>query len=328
MKHLTNFSIYKYDIDQFYDVKTELSQLLNDLSLDGLELLMGGHPIPDLPMNEIASVHLPFWVTWLDVWRGEPGAIDHYFPEVEESRIRYMCGGYTPTEMTETLAGFWNEAADINAAYAVMHACHVELEHAFTRKFSYANSEVLNAFSELLNETAKKFPAGEPPITIGIENLWWPGLTFQNADETLDFIDQLKFNNWCFVLDTGHFLNTNHELKDEGESFAFLYERLGKLPQAILDKIDVIHLSYSCTGAYQKQSISQGLTEGFSELSFSEKYILARDHAAKIDRHQPFSKHEIYEIVAMLQPQFLVHEFLGPIEKRKEEIKQQRGLFL
>jgi hypothetical protein len=184
----------------------------------------------------------------------------------------------------------------------------------------------LTSFAELLNSTAARFPSKEPPVAIAIENLWWPGLTFVDHTETQMFIEQLNFDNWCFVLDTGHLLNTNWKRKSEMESIHFLDENLKKFPEEIINKIDVLHLSYSNTGKYQAQSIAGGLPTDFASLSFGDKYILARDHASRIDQHLPFSSPEINQILDQINPRYIVHEFLGSLEKKRLSIQQQKGL--
>ncbi|MCG8308464.1 MAG: TIM barrel protein [Cytophagales bacterium] len=327
MKHLTNFSVYEQDTNQFKDLLVELPQFLEESSLDGLELLIGYQHPHQIPPKLVTGVHLPFWVTWLDVWKQRTGALKRYFGDIDKAQIRYLCGGETPQKMIEALSSLWNDAARLNVAYAVIHACHVELEHAFTRKFNYSNHEVLSAFAELLNSAAAQFPAGEPPVTIAIENLWWPGLTFTDHRETRAFAEQLKFNNWCFVLDTGHLLNTNFELENEMDSIAYLKDRLDGFPDEIRYKIDVLHLSYSCSGAYQKQSIARGLPAGFHSLSLGDRYAMAREHASRIDRHESFSLRAISDLTDRIEPEFLVHEFLGPKRKREIYINQQRSLF-
>lgn len=326
MKHLTNFSVYKYDVEQFDNIDSQLPDFLKNHSLDGLEVLIGYEQLDVIPRQFVTSVHLPFWVTWLEVWKGLANAAAKYFGTVEEDHVRYLCGGRTKENMIEVQAGFWREAARLGAAYAVIHACHVELEHAFTRKFPYSSSEVLTAFAQFLNATASQFPDGEPPVCIAIENLWWPGLTFTNHDETKAFTDQLKFTNWCFVLDTGHLLNTTYEPKDEKESIDFLLNKLNDFPVEVLDKMDVLHLSYSCTGEYQRQSIAQGLPEGYAKMSFTDRFKLAREHASAIDNHNPFSLPQVNDVIQLVNPKYLVHEFLGTIEKRTGKIKQQVGL--
>ena len=326
MKHLTNLSKYSYDLEEFQDLDTDLQAFLMEFGLDGIELLIGYERTIDFPAETVESVHLPFWVTWLDIWKERPGAIEKYFGNIDDEHIKYMCGGADREQMIKVQAELWQEAARLNAAYMVIHACHMELEHAVTRNYSYSNAEVLHHFADFLNATAKTFASNEPPVKIGIENLWWPGLTFERDTETIDFIERLDFDNWCFVLDTGHLLNTNHDLKNENDSIDFLIKTINAFPAEIKSRIEVLHLSYSCSGSYQKQSILDGLPVDFREWKLGDKFKFARDHATKIDWHHPFSSTQVSKLIELIKPKFVVHEFLGKLPDRKEKLRRQLQL--
>ncbi|MCT4644760.1 MAG: sugar phosphate isomerase/epimerase [Carboxylicivirga sp.] len=324
MKELINFSNYQYDSQQFTNIDKELPAFLKEHNLQGIELLIGYEEESIYPKELIHSVHLPFWVTWLDVWNEKDNAISRYFDGVDKSYLNYMCGGETSVEMTDNLAKLWINAKSYNADYAVMHACHVELEHAFDRRYTYSNMDVLKSVAALLNSTAKKFPAGEPPITLGLENLWWPGLTFLNHKETLAFMEMLEFDNWHFVLDTGHLFNATLKIESEARAIDFFDNWIHKLPQEIYNRIKTIHLSYSGSMRYQKETMLAGVPENFNKMRFSEKYTQARNNASNIDKHHPFSSNKIYDCLDQLNADTLVHEFLGSLTNKSEFLRIQK----
>ncbi len=326
MKHLTNFSNYSFDTDQFNELRTELPAYLKKHDLAGVELLIGYTEETLLPPDNIAGVHLPFWVTWLNIWNEKSGAVENYYPGVPANHIPWMCGGNNKKEMVRSLANLWTRAAATGASYAVIHACHVELTHAFTREYSYSNAEVLSAFAELLNETARQFPGGEPPLTIAIENLWWPGLQFRNSEESLSFMNQLQFNNWSFVLDTGHLLNTEHSHTNELSAIEFLIDQTSIWPEEIIQRIKVIHLCYSSSGLYQQNSVKKGLPVNYSDMNFDERYKTAREHVMKIDEHLPFSCDKINKLIEFISPEFTVHEFIGTIDTKSKYLNIQKAI--
>jgi len=312
-ENLVDFSIHPSDLKRLEDGWKGLKKYIDKSDADGVELLIGYEAASaDIPREIVKSIHLPFWITWLDVWRKGEKGLKAYFPPMPPDHIQYCCGGSSQAEMVATQKKLWEFAADFQPKQAVMHAAHVELEHAFTRKFTYADDEVLQTFAELLNRTAQEFSDGEPPCTIGIENLWWPGLNFENAALTDDFAGSLAFDKWNLVLDTGHLMNTNPKLRCEDEAVDFVLEKLTQLSTEIRKRIQSIHLNLSLSGEYQLQQIRRGLPAEWANLSHGEKYTSARNHVLKIDQHLPFQSTRAKEIVDLIQPHTIVHEFITP----------------
>lgn len=311
MKQLVNFSVYPADRARFDNDWRKLRDYTQNLGLDGIELLLGFDPPPtDIPAGLVQAVHLPFWITWLDVWRGRPGAAARYFPGVPPAELKYYCGGESRVAVIELNRRLWSSAAKLSPAYAVFHVSHVEMEHAFTRRFSYANAEVIAAAANILNTVAASFPAGEPPVHLLLENLWWPGLTFTHHTAEL-LAEQLEFSNWGFVLDTGHLMNTNSRLDDEEAAIEFVLETVAALPQSMRARIEALHFSLSTSGEYQRAQMARGLPPGFAEQNLFDRLEASRRNALNIDQHRPFTHPRCAEIVDAVQPQSVTHEFLS-----------------
>ncbi len=310
-QNLIDFSIYPPDLNRFENAWKGLEEYVERKELDGVELLIGyDRPSNDIPKEIVKSVHLPFWVTWLDVWRkGEDGA-KAYFPKISTEDLKYRCGGSNKIDMIASQKQLWEYAALLNPQHAVLHAAHVELEHAFTRDFTYKSAEVLASFADMLNKTAQEFSDGEPPVTLAIENLWWPGLDFLFPAEVDDFAARLEFSNWNFLLDTGHLMNTNIALRCEDEAIDFVLDRVSRLSKDVQEKIKSLHLNCSLSGEYQLKQVQEGLPFNWSELNFSDKYSSARNHVLQIDQHLPFQSSRVKEILAELNPEIVIHEFI------------------
>lgn len=324
-QNLIDFSVYPSDLNRFENGWKGLEEYIESKKLDGVELLIGyDFPDKEIPKEIVKSVHLPFWVSWLDVWRKGDGAAKSYFPEISSENLKFCCGGSNKKDMIATQKQIWEYASLFNPAHAVLHAAHVELEHAFTRDFTYKNVEVLASFADMLNMTAHEFSNGEPPVTLAIENLWWPGLDFLFPAEVDDFAGRLNFSNWNFLLDTGHLMNTNIALRCEDEAIDFVLDRVSRLSKDVQDRIKSLHLNCSLSGDYQIKQVQKGLPENWSNLNFSDKYSSARNHVLKIDQHLPFQTSRVKEIVSQIQPNIVIHEFITKnMDEFSEKLKVQ-----
>ncbi|PKQ61886.1 hypothetical protein BZG02_14370 [Labilibaculum filiforme] len=306
-----DFSVHPSDLNRFENQWRGLQEYIIDKKLDGVELLIGyDSPSEEIPKEIIKSVHLPFWVTWLDVWRKGGAAANYYFPNVPAEQLQFCCGGENAGEMIATQKKLWEYASKLNPAHAVVHAAHVELEHAFTRDFTYKSTEVLASLAEMLNQTAQEFGNGEPPVPLAIENLWWPGLDFLFPAQADDFASRLEFSNWNLLLDTGHLMNTNIALRCEDEAIDFVLERVSRLSKDIQEKIKSLHLNLSLSGEYQTNQVMKGLPEGWAGLKDTDKYSTTRNHVLKIDQHLPFTSKRVKEIIYEIQPEIVIHEFI------------------
>jgi len=324
-QNLIDFSVHPSDLNRFSNKWLGLQEYILEKNIDGVELLIGyDAPSKEIPSDIVKSIHLPFWVSWLDVWRKGEEAAKYYFPNVSEEHLQFCCGGKNSIEMIASQKKLWEYAAHFQPAHAVLHGAHVELEHAFTRDFTYKSTEVLSGFSDMLNRTAQEFNGGEPPVTLAIENLWWPGLDFLFPAETDDFASRLDFSNWNLLLDTGHLMNTNIALRDEDEAIDFVLDRISRLSKDIQGKINSVHLNLSLSGEYQTKQVMAGLPTGWSGLSHAEKYSTARKHVLQIDQHLPFQSKRVKEIIQELKPENVIHEFITKdIEEFSEKLEIQ-----
>ncbi len=326
-QNLIDFSIYPPDLNRFENGWKGLEEYVESKKLDGVELLIGyDRPSNDIPKEIVKSVHLPFWVTWLDVWRKGEDAAKAYFPNTPPEDLIFRCGGRNKIEMIATQKKLWEYAALLNPQHAVLHAAHVELEHAFTRDFTYKSAEVLETFVEMLNKTAQEFSDGEPPLTLAIENLWWPGLDFLFPAEVDDFAARFEFSNWNFLLDTGHLMNTNIALRCEDEAIDFVLDRISRLSKDAQGRINSLHLNCSLSGEYQLKQVQEGLPSNWTGLNYSDKYSTARNHVLQIDQHLPFQSSRVKEIISETQPEIVIHEFITKsMDEFSEKLDIQRN---
>jgi hypothetical protein len=326
LKELINFSTHPGDLQRFNNDWQEVERFVRNHECDGLELLIGYDELPEISENLVQAVHLPFLISWLDIWRDDPDAFARYYPGLKLEHAHIYCGGRNSSELIKSQRLLWEKASSLNANYAVFHVCHIEMPHTYTRKYTYTDNEVVDAAADFLNSVAGTFENGEPPIRLFLENLWWPGLNFTSGEVTERLTEKINFNNWAFVLDTSHLINTNWELETEEQAIDFLLYIIEGLPIQTKERIEGLHLNLSISSAYQKRD--REIPEEYYQDSFYGKYSIVREHVRHIDQHNPFTSPRCREIAEALKPDYVVHELLGAsLEELSAKIKTQRAAF-
>ncbi|MEM7797815.1 MAG: TIM barrel protein [Chloroflexota bacterium] len=327
---MVNWSVYPMDVERFADGWQGVARYVAAYGFDGVELLIGDQPLPaEIPSGLVQGIHLPLWISWLDIWRNAPDAIERYFPQTDPGWATYYGGGHNSAEMTANLSRLWQAAAASDADYMVWHVSHCEAAHAFNRAYTYSDEEVVDALAELFNATALSFPRHEPPLTLALENVWWPGLTFTRNEIAVRLAEQLAFDNWCFVLDPAHLMNTNHSLRSEEEAIDFVLERVAQLDPAVVDRIQVVHLNLSLSGSFQQQAIERGPPPNFTTLPYPDQFKVTQPLVHRIDQHRPFTSFRCRDIVTAVAPHTLVHEFTSKnLDELDQKLKKQLSAYM
>ncbi|MEA1984115.1 MAG: TIM barrel protein [Euryarchaeota archaeon] len=306
MQELMNFSVYACDIERFGESWDDVRTFLSHHELDGIELLLGRGPLPDVPAGLVKGVHLPSPVGMYRVLKGTTS-----FPEeMDEDMILFLYGGRNYQEVQDMYHRSLENASVLDASYAVCHVCYVEPFQVFTRKHGCSDEDVIDVTAQFLNHLVSSFPGGEPPVRIFFENLWWPGLTFLDTDLIYRFMERLEFSNWAFLLDTGHLMNATMSCDRERDGIDKVLAILDTLPVDVIERIEGMHLHYSLSGTFQREALEQGDPAGFGDLLFFDRYIKVLEHVGKIDQHMPFGDSRCSEIVERVSPRFLTHEFV------------------
>lgn len=262
--------------------------------------------------KKIKGYHLRFFPTWLDLY--------FYSKEElllrlgEEKNIRSLCGGITKDEMLEYYKKELERAKELEVEYVVLHACNIDIFEGMTYNFRFSDMEILEKVVEFVNEI---FDNEKYNFTLLLENLWWPGLKLTSYLEADYLIKNIKYKNTGFMLDTGHMLNTNLELKNSDEGVDYILENLENLKE-YKNYIYGVHLNLSLSGEYVKRSIELNkerrlnLKEVLNEIYF---------HVEKIDYHFPFDNMRIKEVLKELPLKYLVYEFIA-----RDEISIERAV--
>ena len=284
--------------------------------LDGIELVLGkGDGRVPVPQGLVMTVHLPIWPGWTRAWKGTlPAGCD---PAV----IARHYGAGTRESLMEKFRHNLLRAEAFGAAYAVIHASHNE--PGDTGSQAGGSREILAAAASFANALAARSPGKEPPVTLAFENLWSCGLTFLSPEDTEYFQGLLTFDNWIFLLDTGHLMNAL-QARSEREGIRDVVRAIGRLPAGTRTRIRAVHFHCSTSGEYQQAQVSPALQPGMTE---QEKARALSLHRRRIDEHRPFSDPGCKKILRMVRPDFLVHEFVANTPGTMQAaIRQQRSL--
>ena len=319
MYKILNISNYDGDLKKFEYNHSNMTKFLEKYNLDGFEMLQFNQWTEEqIPKDIIKGLHLRFYPTWIDFYRGD---IDKLLSKIEsEENISMLYGGNHKNVIIDYYKSELRTAKEIGVEYVVFHVCHVDLHEALTYEFSYSDEEIIHEAANLINEIFSE--EEEYNFTLLLENLWWPGLKLQNKENMKSIIDKINYDKVGFMLDTGHMINTNLEIKDKDEAIEYIIETVHGLGE-MKKFIKGIHLNYSLSGEYVKGFI-ENEKKVKSNHEFKELFKNIYDHISKIDYHDPFEHVRVNDLIESLDIKYLVYELLAPTLKELEEkIKRQ-----
>lgn len=316
MLQLVNLSNYESDLELIHNSPECLQAFLDHHHLDGLEMMFcDGWDSSVHKKKWIQGVHLRFWPAWLDFWRGDQDELLKQFGS-EESIIDCY-GGLTREDWLRIYRKNIRTAVQSGARYLVFHVSHTKIAELFSWEFNASDEEVIEAAIEVINELVAEIPE---EVALLFENLWWPGLTLKNPELVARLLDSVKHPNIGIMLDTGHLMNTNHELTSEAEGVDYIIKVLHGLGK-YQSYVRGVHLHQSLSGKYIKKSRQEKI----------EKCDMTQvmNHVLQIDQHQPFATAAVQELIDYIKPQFLVHEFMySSMEEWSEKVRVQKNALM
>ena len=138
-------------------------------------------------------------------------------------------------------------------------------------------------------------------------------LIFLHPEDTQALLDRVHYEKKGFMLDTGHFLHTNLDLKTQEEGVTYLHEMLDA-HESMISYIKGLHLQQSLTGEYVKQWLQS--PREFPEDPM-ERFCKVYEHIFQIDRHEPFTAKGVEELVRRIDPLYVTYEY---ITRSREEL--------
>lgn len=296
MKHLFNYCAIDWYEKELQERDIKLADIVQKLGVDGIEqLIYQVEPTPYSYKTLTVGVHLNYWPYWMDFWLKNVKRMRQQFPGVRE-RTEYFKQAMSTDEWLAVIRRNINVALSEAPEYLVWHVGEATNYDAYTWDFYYKDKEVLQAAADVFNSVADEIPA---QVTVLFENLWWPGLRLTNVRNVKYFFDHIKRKNVGIMLDTGHLMNTNPNLRSEAEGADYVCHIVDKLG-ALAELIQGVHLNCSLSGAYQRE-FKHELPKNLTKLQVMR-------HIAAIDQHKPFTTQAAKQILDCVQPKYVNHE--------------------
>lgn len=316
-----NFPVYD-EMQERYKDKADLISSYSKGGLNGLEIIMAGDRDENLITPDMVNgVHLFFHSFWMDFWLGNHDRLDKIF-DSRQQWIEYY-GGMEKEAYLKAIEKDLDYAHDIGAKYVVFHVSEVTPEETMTYKSIYSDDEVIEAALEVINSVLK-----DKPYTFDflVENLWWAGFNLKNPEITKKLINGIEYPHKGILIDTGHAMNNNWDIKTPEEGVKYIH---GLLDCHEREGVDIttwikgMHLHMSLGGDCARRKAEEGCD--YSATPFYEQFRLSYAHAREIDQHIPFIAEGIKELVERINPDYLTMEFQPDTREEYEEYIERQA---
>lgn len=105
----------------------------------------------------------------------------------------------------------------------VFHVTQAGYAESLTYQKTHSDEEVVDTAAAFIN---RLLDGCDDEFYFLMENLWYPGLTFEDPAITRHLLDQIHYSKKGLMLDTGHFMNTNPDLRTPEDALVFLNRML------------------------------------------------------------------------------------------------------
>ena len=300
----TNITNSDMDVARYRDAD-DLRRFCDEFGLDGLELLpvAGSRELFTIPPERVVGVHLPFYTSWYDFWRGDEAALMAEYGSPEN--VRMVFGGERPECALDMLNDALDLARALHARYVVFHVSNVTVDECLWDRCVHRDEDVCAAAAEMIDRLDVR---PEDGFDFLLENLWWPGLTLTRPEVTRALMEAVRLPRKGIMLDTGHLMNCNPAIRSQADGIDWILEmirRHGSLSRSVRG----LHFHQSVSGAYVR-SHTGSLPAGWSGDYFQD-FPACYTHIQRIDRHRPWTNPDCVRIIDTIEPSFLTHELAG-----------------
>ena len=301
------------------ELEKDMQYFSKKYGFDGFELIKFFNENNSSLKKYIKGYHMRFFPSWMELYLEDFNSL--YDELKDEKYFKSLCGGYSKKELIEYYKRELKIAKELEVEYMVFHACNVKVTEAMTYDFKYSDRKVLNAVISIINEI---FEDGEYGFKLLFENLWWSGLRLTNKEEIKYLLNGVKYKNVGFILDTGHMINNNRDIKNSKEGIEYIKKNIKNIGE-YKNLIYGIHLNYSLSGEYVNRAIKENKEKN---LNIEEIMNNVYQHVGSIDYHDPFENKEIIDIISSLPIKYLVFELIGNTrEELEDKIQRQWKIF-
>ncbi|MBR6518256.1 MAG: TIM barrel protein [Oscillospiraceae bacterium] len=318
MKILTNLIANKDCLGDYCD-REKLNNFLTETSLDGYEVICAGDYPQEIDNSKVVGVHLPFFNAWMDLYNGDFDALDKEYGGRDVWQQFY--GGDSFDAVYRQIESQLDFAQQIDAEYVVMHVVEIGTTETLTGQFKYSHKEVISALCDVAN---RLFRNKNYTFALLLENLWWQGFTFTDAELTKYMLDNIEYPNKGIMLDIGHLMNTDKSLRSWEEAAEYIHKMLD-LHSNMLEYVKGVHLHGTLEGEFAQRFYEEG-TE--IEKDFWKRFAQSYEYVLKVDSHRPFEHESIKGVIEKINPDYLVYEFSDrTMENRKVSVKKQNNMW-
>ena len=303
MKTLFNLTTCPEDLNRFRD-QADLIQYMT--GFDGLELLPMGEDVTGcIPKERVWGLHMRCFHNWLDLWNQDWPALLAEFGNRETYETYY--GGSDREALIHRIQEDLAWAKYYQAEYVVFHVSDCTMSKTSQAQDRHTSEEVIDGACQLQNQV---FPAEVDPQSAApwllLENLWHPGLTFTQPDLTRRLLEGIRYPRTGLLLDTGHLMHTNPDLRNPAQACAYIHQMLNRHGD-LCRRLYGVHLHLSLTGKYA-QAIQANPPSLALDYGNRSGQLFA--HIFRQDQHKPFLCDQVADVIRRIQPRYLVYEFI------------------
>ncbi len=308
MKSLLNITTSPYDLGRYANGE-ELHNFYVQKGLHGLEVMfLEDDPVMHAHLGEcsIVGVHLRCSPAFLALWQEDELFLQRYS---SEQQLRSVYGSATKEEMLQKLSRQLQFAQDIGAEYVVFHVCEIAPEDIFLQQRRHTDEAVVLAACQLINTLLRH---KNYSFHFLCENLWWAGFNLENPCITALLMDNIEYDKKGIMLDAGHLLHTNRELRTQDEAIDFIL-RTVENDKTLRQFTRGMHLHQTLSGEYVKEMQKN-----------PPQNIEVFDYIFKVDAHLPFSCSGVIKLLKTIAPEYLVHELISyNLQDHEEKLNTQ-----
>lgn len=292
------------------NMENEMKYFSSKYCFDGYELIQFTEENYQKLKKWIVGYHLRFFPSWMEFYQENFFALSLEYDD--KKYWKSMCGG---EEKKEELIEYYRKELEIakklEVEYVVFHACNIKVRESMTYEFQYTDFEVIDQVISLINNL---FDDTKYCFYLLFENLWWPGLKLDNKEVAKYLLEGIQYSKKGFMLDTGHMINCNLEIKNKKEAIRYIRENIERLEE-YKNYIYGVHLNLSLSGKYVKETISKNRER---KSTAEERMNQIYEHIGNIDYHECFDDEEIVPLLQTLPLKYIVYEFFGYSQKELE----------
>ena len=309
MKRLFNITTCDYDLAR-YAGADDLTRVLREYALDGLEVLpIGENSLGWIPPRMVPGIHLTYFNSWLDAYRGDAARVEAEYGSMEEAERQL---GGPADGLARRLRAQLDWCQSIGAQYVVYHVGNITLSETASCRFEHSDEQVVEAALEIINQA---LDGREYGFWFLMENLWGPGFTFTRPEITRALLDGVRYPRTGIMLDTGHLMHTDMGIDTPEQGIAYIHRQLDAHGE-LCARIKGVHLHSGASGAFLRRLAADPPRPVGS---YFERLCALYESVLRLDPHVPLECPGARELIERIAPEYLTYEFITSSREQHEQ---------